>query len=59
MLTIVDEPPSPPPLRLIEIIPSATEGIAPATFEFEANVTGGIEPYTYRWNFGDGRQRIW
>ena len=54
MLTIVDEPPSPPPLRLIEIIPSATEGIAPATFEFEANVTGGIEPYTYRWNFGDG-----
>jgi PKD repeat protein len=54
ILIIVDEPPPPPPLTLIEIIPSYTEGIAPATFEFEAEVTGGIEPYTYRWNFGDG-----
>jgi PKD repeat protein len=54
MLIIIDEPLPPPPLRLIEIIPSDTEGIAPATFEFEANVTGGIEPYTYRWSFGDG-----
>ncbi len=54
ILIIVDEPPPPPPLTLIEIIPSDTEGIAPATFEFEAEVTGGIEPYTYRWNFGDG-----
>src|ERR671918_2306025 len=53
ILIIVDEPPPPPPLTLIEIIPSDTEGIAPATFEFEAVVTGGIEPYTYRWNFGD------
>ncbi|MFL6484972.1 MAG: PKD domain-containing protein [Nitrososphaera sp.] len=48
---IVDEP---PPLRSVDIISNATAGIAPATFEFEANVTGGIEPYTYRWNFGDG-----
>src|SRR5918996_583524 len=54
ILIIVDEPPPLPPLTLIEIIPSDTEGIAPATFEFEAEVTGGIEPYTYRWNFGDG-----
>jgi PKD repeat protein len=54
MLIIIDEQLPPPPLRLIEIIPSDTEGIAPATFEFEANVTGGIEPYTYRWSFGDG-----
>jgi PKD repeat protein len=54
MPIIVDEPPPPRPLRLIEIIPSDTEGIAPATFDFKANVTGGVEPYAYRWNFGDG-----
>src|SRR5919106_4133236 len=51
ILIIVDEP---PPLTAVNIIPNGTEGIAPATFEFEAVVTGGIEPYTYRWNFGDG-----
>src|SRR5918996_922234 len=50
ILIIVDEP---PPLTAVNIIPNGTEGIAPATFEFEAVVTGGIEPYTYRWNFGD------
>jgi PKD repeat protein len=27
--------------------------VAPATFEFEAHVSGGTEPYTYRWNFDD------
>src|ERR671918_1020819 len=51
ILIIVDEP---PPLTAVDIISNGTEGIAPATFEFEAEVTGGIEPYTYRWNFGDG-----
>jgi PKD repeat protein len=51
ILIIVDEP---PPLTAVDIISNGTEGIAPATFEFEANVTGGIEPYTYRWSFGDG-----
>src|ERR671923_1080123 len=30
----------------VEITSSDTEGIAPATFEFEADVTGGMEPYT-------------
>ncbi|MFL6480145.1 MAG: PKD domain-containing protein, partial [Nitrososphaera sp.] len=49
---IVDEP---PPLTAVDIISNATVGTAPATFDFEANVTGGVEPYTYRWNFGDGR----
>ncbi len=36
-------------------ITSDTEGeaIAPATFEFEANVTGGTGPYTYSWDFDD------
>jgi PKD repeat protein len=37
----------------VEINSSDTEGggIAPATFEFEADVIGGIEPYTYSWDF--------
>ena len=30
------------------------EAIAPATFEFEADIAGGIEPYTISWSFGDG-----
>jgi PKD repeat protein len=55
-ILITVEPP--PPLTAVEIIPSDTEGIAPATFEFEANVTGGTEPYTYSWDFGDGSVEI-
>jgi PKD repeat protein len=50
MLIIVDEP---PPLALVDIISNGTEGIAPATFEFEAHVAGGTGPYTYSWGFGD------
>jgi hypothetical protein len=41
----------------VDITSSGTEGeedaTAPATFEFEADVSGGTEPYTYRWNFDD------
>jgi PKD repeat protein len=57
-ILITVEPP--PPLTSVEIISSDTEGggIAPATFEFEANVTGGTGPYTYRWDFGDGSVEI-
>ena len=33
---------------------NATEGTAPATFEFKANIVGGVKPYTFSWNFGDG-----
>ena len=41
----------------VEITSSDTEGeVAPATFEFDADVTGGTEPYTYSWDF-DGEQR--
>jgi hypothetical protein len=47
-------PPSRPPSAAptvplaVEITSSDTEGeVAPTTFEFEANVTGGTEPYTY------------
>jgi PKD repeat protein len=38
----------------VEITSSDTEGVAPASFDFEANVTGGTVPYTYSWDFGDG-----
>src|SRR5215211_5309287 len=38
----------------VEITSSDTEGVAPATFDFEAKVTGGMEPYTIRWDFDDG-----
>ena len=27
--------------------------IAPATFEFQADIAGGTEPYSYRWDFDD------
>jgi PKD repeat protein len=43
-------------LLTVGIISNSTEGLAPATFEFQANLTGGIEPYTYLWDFGDGSE---
>jgi len=43
-----------PPSLAVEIISNSTEGEAPATFEFEANITGGTEPYAVNWNFDDG-----
>src|ERR671924_386292 len=48
----------PPPLTSVEIISSGTEGVAPATFEFGADVVGGTAPYTYRWDFGDGSVEV-
>jgi PKD repeat protein len=46
----VEEPTNP---LTVEITSSDTEGgeIAPASFEFEADVAGGTEPYTYSWDF--------
>jgi PKD repeat protein len=38
----------------VEITSNDTEATAPAAFEFEADITGGIEPYAINWNFGDG-----
>jgi PKD repeat protein len=58
---LIASPPSPPPPPptsplIVEITSSDTEGeVAPATFEFEAEVAGGTEPYIYSWDFdGEG-----
>jgi PKD repeat protein len=40
-------------LLTVGIISNGTEGIAPATFELGANITGGTGPYTISWAFGD------
>jgi PKD repeat protein len=32
------------------------EATAPATFEFEADIAGGIEPYIISWDFDDGSE---
>jgi PKD repeat protein len=40
-------------LLTAEIISNGTQGVAPATFEFQANITGGTEPYTISWDFDD------
>ena len=53
----VEEPTNP---LTVEITLSDTEeggeAIAPATFEFEADIAGGIEPYTISWSFDDGSE---
>jgi PKD repeat protein len=54
-------PPAAPTVPLtVEITSSDTEGeVAPATFEFDADVTGGTEPYTYSWDFdGESSEEI-
>jgi hypothetical protein len=37
----------------VEIDSNSTEGVVPATFEFEADITGGTEPYTIVWDLDD------
>ena len=37
----------------VEIDSNSTEGAVPATFEFEADITGGAEPYTIVWDLDD------
>ncbi|HEY6755797.1 MAG TPA: PKD domain-containing protein, partial [Nitrososphaera sp.] len=39
-----------------ELNSNDTEGVAPATFEFDINLRGGVEPYSIDWDFGDGSQ---
>src|SRR5829696_483526 len=41
----------------VEINTNGAEGVGPATFEFEADIAGGTEPYTISWNFGDNSER--
>jgi parallel beta-helix repeat protein len=38
---------------LVEISASPTTGWAPLTVSFQSSVSGGREPYTYSWDFGD------
>src|SRR5215208_497438 len=50
-----EEPPATESLTA-EISSNDTEedvDVAPATFSFDANASGGTEPYTVNWNFGD------
>ena len=43
-------------LPTVEIVSNDIEGEAPTTFELQANITGGTEPYTHSWDFGDGSE---
>src|SRR5215210_2657321 len=57
-ITVNEPPPPSPPTTITEpltvgIISNGTEGVVPATFEFQANLTGGTEPYTYIWDDRD------
>ncbi len=40
-----------------ELNSNDTEGVAPATFEFDINLRGGVEPYSIDWDFGDGAKK--
>ena len=43
----------PQPLQ-VTIAANPNTGTAPLSVSFTSTVTGGIEPYTYAWTFGDG-----
>ena len=66
--TYTTPPPPPPPIQplnvSIEITPVSqisavfsdpTYGPAPVTLEAKADVSGGVPPYSYEWNFGNGQ----
>jgi len=50
---VVDEKGAPKDVLTAEIDSNDTEGTAPATFEFEADIAGGTEPYTISWDLDD------
>jgi hypothetical protein len=50
----VEEPTNPLTVEITSSDTEEGEAIAPATFEFEADIAGGIEPYTISWSFDDG-----
>lgn len=47
-------PPPPPPLLTITASGFPLSGPAPLTVGFSAVVAGGVPPYTFLWDFGDG-----
>jgi hypothetical protein len=44
---------APAEVLTVEIDSSDREGVAPATFEFEADISGGTTPYTISWDLDD------
>jgi PKD repeat protein len=38
----------------VTVTPSSTKGESPLTVQFDVDTSGGIPPYTYSWDFGDG-----
>jgi chitodextrinase len=44
------------PLRVQPELDPLDGNTAPASYLFEARTSGGTEPYTYLWDFGDGQQ---
>jgi len=47
-------PPPPSPVLSATIAAHPTEGTMPLTVTFNSTVTGGVAPYTYDWQLGDG-----
>ena len=43
-----------PPIKSVSITPSTTNGYVPLPVSFSSNVDGGVPPFSYSWNFGDG-----
>ncbi len=54
MVIVSAIPPPPPPPFVVSITAAPTEGTMPLTVSFTSNVSGGIPPYSYDWEFGDG-----
>src|SRR5207247_8288463 len=53
-VVVTPVPPPPPPPLAAEINATPTEGTMPLTVSFASAVTGGVSPYSYDWEFGDG-----
>jgi PKD repeat protein len=48
---------TPEPLRVQAELDPQDGSTAPASYIFEARISGGTGPYTYHWDFGDGQQQ--
>ena len=48
---------TPEPLRVQAELDPQDGSTAPASYLFEARISGGTGPYTYHWDFGDGQQQ--